>query len=302
VGEVVPGVQPTVQLKRGEAARIMTGAPLPQGADAVQKVEVCKEVGDRVEISKPVVPGQNVAPKGEDAAAGDVVLGPGAVIGPGAVALLASVGASTISVRRRPRVALAVTGGEIVPPDGTPSPYQIRNANGPALAARLRAAGVDVVELGIIGDGEEELGRLFADIERFDALIVTGGVSKGRYDFVKKVLKDRGAEFLFSGVKIKPGKPATAAVISDRLVFALPGNPVSSLVTTELFVVPALRSMVGLPSPLPVVMRAELRGKVNADNVRTVFYPAELGWNEGVPAAMPLPYHGSGDFTDAPPR
>ena len=298
IGEIIPGNEPHLDVGPGEAARIMTGAPVPPGADAVQIVEVCKESDGFVEIGGQVAPGQNVAPRGEDAAAGDVLLQAGAVVTPGVVALAASVGAVQIEVRRRPKVTIAATGNEIISPENQPSPGRIRNANSPSLAARLQAAGAEVTDAGIANDDREEIARLISQAPEADVVVLTGGVSMGRYDFVKEILQSAGADILFSGVSVKPGKPTTAAKLDRRLVFALPGNPVSCLVTAELFVVPALRAMMGFASPLPLVFRAELLGEIAADSGRTLFYPAKLKWTDGVSSVKPLRYHGSGDFAD----
>jgi len=297
-GEIVPGRESDADAGPGEAARIMTGAPVPPWADAVQIVEVCRESDGFVEIGEAVEPGRNIAPRGEDASAGDVLLEAGALVTPGVAALAASVGAVEIDVRRRPRVTIAATGDELVDRGSSPSPAQIRNANGPSLAARLQAAGAEVHDGGITSDTREEISRVISEGPSADAVVLSGGVSKGRYDFVKDVLEEAGADILFSGVSMKPGKPTTAAMLGGSLVFALPGNPVSCLVTAELFVVPALRAMMGMASPLPLIIRAELLGGIAADSDRTFFYPAKLGWQDGVPGVTPVRYHGSGDFAD----
>ena len=276
----------------------MTGAPLPEGADAVVMVEVCEEKGDAVEIGKAAKPWQNIARRGEDAEAGAMLLKAGAEVTPGVVALLASVGKTHIDVRRRPRVALAVTGGEVVDAAQKPAPAQIRDANGPALTARLADAGAEVVISLRVGDDKAGIERAVQQMKEADVFVFSGGVSKGRYDFVKDALEAAGAEFDFAGVTVKPGKPTAFALLGGKPVFALPGNPVSCLVTSELFVVPALRRMMGIEKALPVEFRVELRGDVAADRSRTLFHPVEIGWSFGVPSAYPLPYHGSGDFAD----
>jgi molybdopterin molybdotransferase len=296
VGEALPGSEPVLEIGPGEAARIMTGAPLPYGADAVQIIEICSEHGDHVEIGEPVEAGRNISPRGEDARTGDILLRRGTVVTPAVTAALASIGAVEVSVIRRPRVSLVSTGDEVIPPQATPSPTQIRDANGPALAARLRMAGALISETGITRDSRGALQEAIEKIDELDALVITGGVSMGRYDLVKEVLEQAGAQFIFSGVAIRPGKPTTFALLRGRPVFALPGNPVSCLVAAELFVVPALRAMMGYPQPLPPLIRAELLGALATDPLRTYFHPARLLWRDGVPAAEPLVLHGSGDF------
>ena len=276
----------------------MTGAALPDGADAVQMVEVCSELDGVVEIRETVSAMENVAPQGEDASAGDIILSAGSLLTPAAIALLASVGKTEVQVRRCPVIGIAVNGDEVIPPDQIPARTQIRDANSHAIASRLEQAGAEIRSFGIIGDDESSIAGLFSSIVEVDALILTGGVSMGRYDFVKNALENAGAEIIVSGVAIKPGKPFTFALVEDKPVFALPGNPVSGLVTTELFVIPAIDFLKGLEKPGFTIMRAELRGEVKSPGERTAFLPVSLGWDDGVPFVVPLPYHGSGDFVN----
>jgi len=295
-GESLPGHEPDFGVGRGRAARIATGAPLPPGADAVQVVEVCREDGGFVELDEAVEAGENVAPQGEDARAGDVVLAAGMRVTPAALAALASVGKTSLRVGRRPLVAIASTGGEVIPAGGSPTATQIRDANGTSLAARLGRAGAEVRSLGIFADKRAEIDRLLRDVRDADLLVLTGGISMSRHDLVGEVLEEAGAEVVFSKVAIRPGKPTTAAVLNGRPILALPGNPVSCLVTAELFAVPALRALMGFPEPIAPPLRAELKGRIEADANRTLLHPARLDIEHGIPAVRPLRFNSSGDF------
>jgi molybdopterin molybdotransferase len=296
VGECLPGAEPTFRLQRGRAAVIMTGAPLPEGADAVQMVELCREEAGFVEVTAQVAPGQNVAHMGEDARAGETLLEAGAFVSPSVTALLAAVGKARVAVRWRPKVAVGVTGDEVIEPWREPSPYQIRNANGPALTARLRQLGAETTDLGIIPDDETKISDALTQGREADMIVLTGGVSMGRLDMVTRILKQLGAEIIFERVAIKPGKPTTFALLGGCPVFALPGNPVSCQVALELFAVPALRAITGLRRVLPPFLRAELKDGLKAHADRVTFHPARLKLEEGIPTAYPLPFHGSGDF------
>ena len=296
IGESLPGLEPDFSIERGRAARITTGAPLPPGADAVQMVEVCREEGDSVEIGEAVEVGQNVAPRGEDAQVGEVILEAGTLVTPAVLAALASVGKARLPVRRRPIVAVASTGSEVVSADEIPKATQIRDANGPSLASRLRRAGAEVRSLGISADKRTEIDRLLQEAGNVDMLLLTGGISMGRHDLVGEALEEAGAKILFAKVAIKPGKPTTAAVLNGRPILALPGNPVSCLVAAELFAVPALRALMGYPKPIAPPLRAELKGKIEAQGDRTLLHPARLDIEHGIPTVRPLRFNGSGDF------
>jgi molybdenum cofactor synthesis domain-containing protein len=297
--EVRAGQWPERTLGAGEAARIMTGAPVPDGADAVQPVEKTRETDDGcVEIGTAVAPGAHVARRGSEAEAGAVVLERGRRIDPAALAVLASCGCVRPRVGRRPRVAVLVTGDEIVPAD-TPAagPAQIRNSNGPAIEALARAAGAEVVPLGTVGAQRAALDRAIGEgLRAADVLVLSGGVSAGAYDLVEPALADAGATFLFTGVAIKPGAPLVFARAGGVLVFGLPGNPVSAQVTFELFARPCLLRLQGsraLHAPrVPVVLAAPLANRSG----RVSHVPAIVAVEGGRLVARPVRSQVSGDL------
>jgi len=276
VGEGAAGHMPAVRVTRGVAARVMTGAPLPHGADAVVMVEDSAEEDGCVCFSRPVRPGDGVRPAGSDLAVGQVVLRPGTVLGPAEIGLLAAAGRPTARVHPRPRVALVATGDELVEPGERPGPGQIRNSNSYALLAAVRRAGGEPLSLGIAPDDVAEQRALILEaLEQADVLITSGGVSMGVRDFVKPLLAELGAVH-FSRVRQKPGKPFTFATVRGKPCFGLPGNPVSSLVVFELYVRPALRRMAGHALLWRPEVQARLRHPVARDVVRTEFQRALL--------------------------
>ncbi len=244
VGDAVAGRASGFRIEENEAARITTGAPLPDGADAVVMVEHATLEGNVLRIDSPVAEGENVRPIGEDHRAGERILDAGTVIGSAEVGLLASIGASQVSVYRRPRVAVISTGDELVEPTVTPGPGQIRDSNRFALAAAVREAGADVILSEHVGDEDEDLNRLEAAIAQADLVLTSGGVSMGHRDLVKPWLAEHG-EITFGRVRTKPGNPVTLALVNGTPVFALPGFPVSALVCFEIFARPALLRMAG---------------------------------------------------------
>ena len=231
----------------GDAARIMTGAPLPPGVDTVVQVEHTSSSGDRMTVDRAPAPGANVRRAGEDVTVGDVLFARGARLGPAEVGLLAAVGIQRVSVVRRPRAAILATGSELVPPGVPLSPGQIRNSNSFTAYGQTLAAGAEPVLLGIARDEIEETRRLLAAALEYDVVITSGGVSVGDYDFVKKVLEELGVERRFWGVATKPGKPMAFGVRGDTLAFGVPGNPVASIVSFELYIRPALLALQGRP-------------------------------------------------------
>ncbi len=228
-----------------EAAKIMTGAPIPPGADAVVQLEMAEEVGGTVLIREPVKPGRNIRRAGEDVGEGDRVLGIGNALGPAEIGLIASLGHPSVEVYRRPRVAIMSTGSELVDVDQPLGPGQIRNSNSYSLQAQCRQLGVDPTMLGIVPDDYQSTRRLMEQGLEYDVLITSGGVSVGEFDFVKNVQDELGVERRLWGVALKPGKPLAFGVRGRTLVFGLPGNPVSVMVSFELFVRPALLRLMG---------------------------------------------------------
>jgi molybdenum cofactor synthesis domain-containing protein len=246
VDEIAAGANPTRPVGSGAAVRIMTGAPIPPGADAVVMVEDSERVGDdRVRLTRSVDAGSAIRRAGDDVQVGDVLFGAGTVVTPAVAGVLASVNATTVTVHPRARVAVLSTGDELVD-DGAPlQPGQIRESNKTMLAGLLAGAGCEVVDLGIVRDDEAELERVLRDAAaRADAIVTSGGVSMGDYDVVKAVL-GRIAEMTWMQIAIKPAKPFAFGRLGGVPVFGLPGNPVSSLVSFELLARPALRRMMG---------------------------------------------------------
>ncbi len=256
VATVAAGFVAPRPLESGEAMRIMTGAPIPEGADAVIMVELTRPVAgqESVQLLATVPVGNHIRPTGDDLPAGTVVFGSGTVITPGHIGVMASVGVSEVSVLRRARVGVFSTGDELVDAGVPLAPGQIRDSNRPTLLALLREAGVEPVDLGRLPDDEAAIDRaLRAAVDPdaaapVDALLTSGGVSMGDFDFVKKVLSELG-ELNWMQVAIKPAKPLAFGMLFGIPVFGLPGNPVSSVVSFELFARPAIRSMMGMPDP-----------------------------------------------------
>jgi molybdopterin molybdotransferase len=230
----------------GTAIRIMTGAPMPKGADAVVRVEDTADAPAGVSIRVAVPPGHNVREPGEDLRAGETVLEAGRLLRPADVGLLASLGLSMLRVARRPRVAILSTGDELVDLGEPLGPGQIVNSNAYTLAAAVEEAGAEPIHLGIVRDRPELIRGAFADAVTADMALSTGGVSVGSFDYVRAILGELGYQERFWKVAQKPGKPLTFGRCGRTPVFGLPGNPVSSLVCFYLYVVPALRTMLGL--------------------------------------------------------
>jgi molybdopterin molybdotransferase len=281
IGEQTAGYIAALRVEPGTCVRITTGAPLPPGADAVIMVEYTHEQDGLVTMQRPVAPGSDVRPVSQDIAKGQRVLAASTGIGPQEIGLLASLGYTSIAVHPRPRVAVLSTGNEIVEPDALPEPGQIRDSNRYTLMAALRRAGAHPVSLGISTDKDETLrAKVTAGLDTCDALVTSGGVSMGKLDLLKPLLETLG-QVHFGRVNMKPGKPLTFATVATKPVFALPGFPVSSLVSFELFVRPALRRMGGhrlvLRPRVPVTLAHPLQG----DPGRPEFHRAELVWEDG---------------------
>jgi molybdopterin molybdotransferase len=245
VGEVPAGTVAPRPLEAGEVYRVLTGAPLPAGADAVAPQEDVERDGDWLCVSRPVTRGACVRLRGEDIREGDRLLEPGVALTPAALGVLAAVGRPTVRVHQRPRVALLSTGDELVDLDGDLGPGQIPNSNSYSLGAQVRAAGGVPVNLGIARDRPEEIEARLRWGLTADVLVSSAGVSVGDRDFVREALERLGAHLDFWKVSMRPGKPITFGTIGSRPFFGLPGNPVSCMVTFELFVRPALRRLGG---------------------------------------------------------
>ena len=305
VGESAAGSGWHKKLKKGEAVRIMTGAPVPDGADAVQKVELAVEVSDSpqmaeesVSILEPTKKGRFIVPKGFEVKKGHVVFRRGQRITPEMIAGLAAFGYATVSVGVRPRLSVLATGSEIVDVAEQPGKDQIRNSNSFTVSALAENFGCQVRMLPVSGD---DLPRLSAAIEsaidEADVLVITGGVSVGKYDLTKTALADAGAEILFDKIRLKPGKPTAFAKVGDRLVFGLPGNPVSVAVTFELFVRMAVLMMQGCTDAELPAGRAIAGSPIKGTKERDSYLPAKLSTDrEGRLIAGPIKWHGSSDF------
>jgi molybdopterin molybdotransferase len=244
--EVAAGGDRGRPLPPGAAARIFTGAPIPPDADTVVRQEDAERDGDRVRIRVAPPRGEHVRPAGEDVRTGDLVLEPGARLGPGPLGLLASLGRSVVAVHQRPRVAILSGGDELIEPDGDPRDGRIVSSNSYSIAAQCREVGAEPVYLGIARDTPEDLERGLRAGLAAHVLVSSAGVSVGDRDYVRPVLEKLGCELLFWGVRIKPGFPLVfGRFAGGPLVFGLPGNPVSAMVTFEQFVRPALRRLAG---------------------------------------------------------
>ena len=298
IGEVQAGGSFTRTVGAGECVQTMTGAALPRGADAVVMVEHTRPGGmqDEVLVEMAAIVGMNFVPAGSESRAGDVLLRSRTRIGYAEMALAAQVGRSELTAYRAPRIAILSTGNEVVPVSARPGPLEIRNSNGASLAAQVRLAGGVPVMLGNAPDRAEELRRICESGLAEDALVLSGGISMGKYDLVEEVLRDLGAEFAFDGVAIRPGKPATFGICRGKPFFALPGNPVSTMVTFELFTTSAMDILCGTePRPLPL-MKAKLEKPVEQKAPLTHFLPAKVEWRNGEAIVSELPWQGSGDI------
>ncbi len=289
-------------MEAGEAVRIMTGAPVPDGADSVQKVEVTREFEDGaatlVEIDEATVPGQFIVNQGTEIRSGEVVLRAGESINAARMAALASFGYREVEVGARPRVAVLATGTELVAVEARPGRDQIRDSNSYSLGAYAELSGARVERLPLAGDDPELLKREIAEAAaRSDALILSGGVSMGVYDFTKAALFALNAEIFFERVALRPGKPTVFARLGQTLVFGLPGNPVSVSVTFNLFARTALLAMQGARDAALIEEWAVLSRSVKGTIERESYLPASLRTDEeGHLLAEPLKWGGSSDF------
>jgi molybdopterin molybdotransferase len=297
IDEVTAGQTPRRPVGPGQATRIMTGAPIPPGADAVVMVERTQPAGDgQVRIDdKPPEPGQNILPRGREMRRGDVVLSAGTVLRPQELGLLAGVGRTSALLHPRPEVAVLSTGDELVEAGQVPGPGQIRNGNGPMLLAHVQRAGGRPRSLGIARDTVESLHALLAEGLRASVLVLSGGVSAGKLDLVPDGLRALGVEAHFHKVAMKPGKPVFFGTRGSTLVFGLPGNPVSTLVCFELFVRPALRRLLGL-APGPNLVIAALARDFPYHSDRPTYYPVRMELTESGWRVDPVPWFGSPDL------
>jgi molybdopterin molybdotransferase len=350
VGEIKAGAPPDAIIRNllpGEAIAIMTGAPVPVDADAVLMQEHTTAIGDGlIETSRSLAAGENIVPRGAEAVEDQVLLSPGARLTPARLAVAATVGCASLSVYRRPQVAVLTTGDEIVPVHSFPGPTQIRNSNLYSLAAQIELAGGETVPLPVAPDEPRRLRELVATALQYDLALLTGGVSLGKYDLVEQVLQELEAQFFFTGIRIQPGRPlvfgdapaqgkkarqttvaarASASLKPKRIhnpsrqvgagfhpsapkpgapgtpgarrvpFFGLPGNPVSTMVTFELFVAPILRALAGGEVLSPRFVCARLKSPFRTPTGLTRFLPAKFSGGPGPVEVELLNWQGSGD-------
>lgn len=306
---LVPPVGPS------KAVAIMTGAAVPDGADAVVMLEHTSRSKERLRVDRSVARGENIVPRGAEAKRGERVLSPGTRLDHAAIAVAASVGRSRVVVHAKPRVAILSTGDEVVDIDVPPEPYQIRNSNSYSLGAQVQATGGDPVLLPVAADEPERLRELLHEGLECDLLLITGGVSMGKYDLVEQVLTELGSEFVFTGALIQPGKPVVfgrvpyvagtseakrvdvqAQGAPAKYFFGLPGNPVSTMVTFELFARPVLEALAGsLPRKL-LFTRAKLKSPIRTKIGLKRFLPAVLSGEFEQCEVELVRWQGSGDI------
>lgn len=301
-GEIAAGQAADFALNAGAAAEIMTGAPAPAGADAIVMVEYTRRDGNEVEVQRAVAAGDNIVPTGSEAKRGSLLLCPGTRLTPAAMGVAASVGKTHLNVYRRPRVAILSTGDELVDIAAAPGPNQIRNSNGYSLAAQVQAAGGAPAILPIAPDELTGLRHLVEEGLRADLLLLSGGVSMGKYDLVEQVLSELGAEFFFTGATIQPGKPIVFGRAprqkgaTPTFFFGLPGNPVSTMVTFELFATAILDALAGATPRKLVFPRARLRSDMKMRPGLTRFLPGILTGEFEAAEVEPVRWQGSGDM------
>ena len=313
-GEIKAGGAPSsLSLESGQAVAIMTGAPVPNGADAVVMIEHTSRAADRVHVTRRVIANENIVATGAEAKAGDKLLAPGVRIGYAEIAVAASVGRSRVLVHAEPRVAVLSTGDEVVDIDIPPGPGQIRNSNSYSLAAQIQAAGGHPVLLPIAPDEPNRLRELLIEGLDADLLLITGGVSMGKYDLVEQKLAELNAEFFFTGAQIQPGKPVVFGRIpcgadscgagapareqvEQKYFVGLPGNPISTMVTFELFAKPMLEALAGLSPRKLVFAHAKLKSEIRTKTGLKRFLPALLSGEFEHCEVELMRWQGSGDI------
>ena len=309
VGEIHAGQTFAGDFSGAGVIRIMTGAPIPAGADAVVRIEetelVSSTAEQRVRIKiGPLRPGRDVVPRGQSMRRGETVLPAGRILRAAEIGLLAELGCSTIAVRPRPTVAVIATGDELVPVDASPGPAQIRNTNEPMLAAQVRQAGGVARPLGIVRDDAAALEARIRQGLEADILCLSGGVSAGKKDLVPAALEACGVEQVFHKLAMKPGKPLwfgrlPAARSQDgrpRWIFGLPGNPVSSMVCFDLFVRTALRRLQGIDPAIPIAVPARIGTNLAFKDDRPTWLPVRVEWGAEGPLVYPVGWRGSSDL------
>ena len=291
IEEVPAGRVPSRALTPGTCAKIMTGAPVPAGADAVQQVEKTTRDGNRVALLAPVRPGQNIARRATDMRQGEVVLRAGQQIRPSDVGALAAIGRTRLRVYAKPRCAVLATGDELVPAEAKPGPGQIRNSNTASIGAQVRGLGLECDDLGVVRDDAAAIRAAIREGLKRDVLLMSGGVSAGDWDLVIPALEAEGVQIAMHQALIKPGRPFCFA----PGVFGLPGNPVSSFVIFEVFVRPYLGKRMGAELARPQV-RARLETAISQKIERVHFLPARVRFEGSGYVAQTVPWQGSADL------
>ena len=285
----------------GEAVEIMTGAPVPAGADCVVMVEHVANSAGHVTLTGPheIFPGENIVPAGAEARAGDVVIPAGRRLGITEIGAAASCGAAEVGVFARPRVAILATGDELVEVNETPLAHQIRNSNRYSLAAQVTAAGGVAEMFPIVPDEPVATERAIAEAQRCDMVLLTGGVSMGKFDFVEQALLALGAEFFFTGARIQPGKPVVFGKLPEVYFLGLPGNPISTMVTFALFAAPIVRMLAGETDVDPRFVLARVEEEVRVKAGLTRFLPARMESDVRGARVRRISWQGSGDLAAA---
>ncbi|HEY6445919.1 MAG TPA: gephyrin-like molybdotransferase Glp [Acidobacteriaceae bacterium] len=285
----------------GEAVEIMTGAGVPEGADCVVMVEHVTSGAGHATLTGPreLASGENVVPAGAEAKAGDVVVPAGRRLGAAEIAAVAACGAAEVAVFARPRVAILSTGDELVEVGAAPLTHQIRNSNSYSLAAQVRGAGGEPVLFPIVADDAAATERAIAKASERDLVLITGGVSMGKFDFVEEALTELGAEFFFTGARIQPGKPVVFGKLPGAYFFGLPGNPISTMVTFALFAGPLLRALGGEDDAGPRFVLARVDEEVRVKAGLTRFLPARLESDVRGARVRRIGWQGSGDLAAA---
>jgi molybdopterin molybdotransferase len=323
IGEIKAGQNPEqsqAEVGPGQAVAIMTGAPVPAGCDAVVMLEYTWRQDERIEITRGIAASENVVPRGAEARRGSVLLDRGLRLNDAAIGLAASAGKARIEVFQRPRIAILSTGDELVGLEDSPGPAEIRNSNSYSLAVQVRRAGGEPVLLPIAPDEPYKLRRLIEEARQADLLLLTGGVSMGQYDLVEQVLAEIHAEFFFTGVKIQPGRPVvfgrvpcgagapsassgqaptregTSVPLQPKYFFGLPGNPVSTMVTFELFARPVQEALTGMTPQKLRFLHARLKREIRVKTGLKRFLPAILSGEFENSVVELVTWQGSGDI------
>ena len=297
VGESRAGFGSDIEIRSGQCCEIMTGAPLPHGADAVVMVENTQRLSPtQVRILKSVRENEGLLRRGAEARMGERILQAGRKIGLADLGLLAGTGKPSVLVSRKPRVAVVATGDELVGVDTIPQPGQIRNSNTYTICAQVREAGAEPVVLGIARDNLDDLRAKIAQGLEHDVLIVSGGVSMGKYDLVETVFAEFGVEVLFDEIAMKPGKPTVFGHRSETYVFGLPGNPISTMVSFHMFVRPLILFLLKAESTGPRVLEAKLESAAKCDPERAALVPALVRFADGQYWIRTTPWKGSSDL------